>query len=262
MNQFCVSYNGLNLVRTHNLCCLYIQCLSRQFSSVRFCLPLKVVVHLGLILPTFYELLLRVQIPKSQKNTVKLSVFFALSGSACIKAACKMLVKLTLWHRTHRGSRWFRCSPWDNSWGKFHQHSTNRFFVHRLKKDWQFDCKSCSINVEWIVCLLCPFGICASKSCRMLMKLRDQVSISSTYLRAAFTPVAPKVYEFSQVVSIFFTLLGSAQAKAACWMLMKLTDQVSLSWPFTTSSGFSYDIRMLCLTVKAYVKCVSRIWKS
>jgi len=34
--------------------------------------------------------------PKSAKNTIKLSVFFALLGSACIKTAQKMLMKLTL----------------------------------------------------------------------------------------------------------------------------------------------------------------------
>jgi hypothetical protein len=33
--------------------------------------------------------------PKSAKNTYKLSVFFALLGSACVKAALKMLVTLT-----------------------------------------------------------------------------------------------------------------------------------------------------------------------
>ncbi len=34
--------------------------------------------------------------PKNTKNTVKQSVFLALLGSGCIKAAHKMLVKLTL----------------------------------------------------------------------------------------------------------------------------------------------------------------------
>jgi len=34
--------------------------------------------------------------PKSAKKTAKLSVFFVLLGSVCVKAACKMLVKLTL----------------------------------------------------------------------------------------------------------------------------------------------------------------------
>ncbi len=33
--------------------------------------------------------------PKSAKNTVKLSIFFALLGSAGAKAACRMLMKLT-----------------------------------------------------------------------------------------------------------------------------------------------------------------------
>ena len=39
-----------------------------------------------------YEQLLRMQILKGQKA---LTVFFALLGSALVKAACKMLVKLT-----------------------------------------------------------------------------------------------------------------------------------------------------------------------
>jgi len=52
-------------------------------------------VDLGSISPTLYEQLLDAQIPKGQKKTVKLSSFFALLGSAPIKAACRMLVKLT-----------------------------------------------------------------------------------------------------------------------------------------------------------------------
>jgi len=33
--------------------------------------------------------------PKSAKKTVKLAIFFALLGSAFVKAACRMLMKLT-----------------------------------------------------------------------------------------------------------------------------------------------------------------------
>jgi len=43
----------------------------------------------------FYQQLLHAKIPKVQKKRVKLSVFFALSGSECAKAACKTLMKLT-----------------------------------------------------------------------------------------------------------------------------------------------------------------------
>ncbi len=43
-----------------------------------------------------YAQLLHKMTPEKQKNTVKLSVFFALSGSAGEKAALKMLMKLTL----------------------------------------------------------------------------------------------------------------------------------------------------------------------
>jgi len=35
------------------------------------------------------------QIPKAQKKTDNLTVFFALSGSVCVKAAHRMLIKLT-----------------------------------------------------------------------------------------------------------------------------------------------------------------------
>jgi len=47
------------------------------------------------ILRTFYKQLLRPQIPKAQKNAVKPSVFFALFGSARLKAERQMLVKST-----------------------------------------------------------------------------------------------------------------------------------------------------------------------
>jgi hypothetical protein len=51
---------------------------------------------LGSILTTFNAKLLQAQIAKAQKNKVKLSIFFALLGSALVKAAHKMLVKSTL----------------------------------------------------------------------------------------------------------------------------------------------------------------------
>ena len=51
--------------------------------------------HHGSISPTFYKQLLLAQIPKAQKKTVKFSSFIALLGSACVKAACRKLVKLT-----------------------------------------------------------------------------------------------------------------------------------------------------------------------
>jgi hypothetical protein len=44
---------------------------------------------------TFYKQLLSAQIRKMQKNTVKLSVNFALLGSAHAKAASRLLLKLT-----------------------------------------------------------------------------------------------------------------------------------------------------------------------
>ncbi len=41
---------------------------------------------LGSISPMFYDQLLRPKIPKAQKDTDDLTVFFALLGSACVKA--------------------------------------------------------------------------------------------------------------------------------------------------------------------------------
>ncbi len=51
----------------------------------------------------------------------------------------------------------------------------------------------------------------------------DMCSISPTYLRTAFTPVAPKSVRIQSSCQYFFTLLGSTDAKAARRMLMKLT---------------------------------------
>ena len=52
--------------------------------------------HLGSISPTFYEQLLRSQIPKAQKSCLFWLSFFALFGSTSAKAARRTLVKLTL----------------------------------------------------------------------------------------------------------------------------------------------------------------------
>jgi len=51
--------------------------------------------NLGSISPMFHKQLLHAQILKAKKKTVRLSVFLALSGSACAKADCRTLVKLT-----------------------------------------------------------------------------------------------------------------------------------------------------------------------
>jgi hypothetical protein len=52
---------------------------------------------------------------------------------------------------------------------------------------------------------------------------RNQGSISPTYLRTALTPVAPKSVIIQSSCQYLFVLLGSTGAKAACIMLMKLT---------------------------------------
>jgi len=52
-------------------------------------------VNQGSISSTFYEQLLLAQIPKAQKKTYNLTVFFVLLGSALKKAAYRMLIKLT-----------------------------------------------------------------------------------------------------------------------------------------------------------------------
>jgi len=52
--------------------------------------------YLGSISSTFYVQLLRLQIPKAQKDTDDLTVFFTLSGSTSVKAECKTLMKSTV----------------------------------------------------------------------------------------------------------------------------------------------------------------------
>jgi len=44
------------------------------------------------ISPTFYAQILHAQIPKEQKKTDGLTVFFELLGSTCVKGDCKMLI--------------------------------------------------------------------------------------------------------------------------------------------------------------------------
>jgi len=49
----------------------------------------------GSISPTFYEKLLRAQIPKVQKESEVISIFLRFWDLYRVKAACKTLVKLT-----------------------------------------------------------------------------------------------------------------------------------------------------------------------
>jgi hypothetical protein len=60
-----------------------------------YCLSLKEERLLESISPTFYTHLLHVQIPKAQKDSLVISVFFVLLGSSRAKAAHKTLAKLT-----------------------------------------------------------------------------------------------------------------------------------------------------------------------
>jgi hypothetical protein len=54
----------------------------------------------------------------------------------------------------------------------------------------------------------------------------DQGSISSTYLRTTFTPLAPESVRIQSSCQYIFTLLGSTGAKAVHRTLMKLTPGV------------------------------------
>jgi len=53
--------------------------------------------------------------------------------------------------------------------------------------------------------------------------VRVQGSISPTYLRTAFTPVAPKSVRIQSSCQYLFMLLGSSGTKAALRALMKLS---------------------------------------
>jgi len=70
----------------------------------------------------------------------------------------------------------------------------------------------------------CVFDVLRKKTNKMNILLRrDLGSISSTYLRTAFTPAAPKSLRIQSICQCLFTLLRSTGAKAARRMLMKLT---------------------------------------
>ena len=60
-------------------------------------------------------------------------------------------------------------------------------------------------------------------------------SISSTYLRTAFTPVAPKSVRIQSNPQYLFTLLGSMCAKAVRRMLVKLTPGFRMRLPHRTA---------------------------
>jgi hypothetical protein len=63
--------------------------------GVSFALTSLPRAHLRSISPTIYCKLLRLHFQKAEKNAVKPSVFFALLESLRLKAAHKMLLKLT-----------------------------------------------------------------------------------------------------------------------------------------------------------------------
>jgi len=78
----------------------------------------------------------------------------------------------------------------------------------------------CSVfNFSLFICL-----ICADREIKKTNLIKLHLgSISPTYLRTAFTPVAPKSVRIQSSCQYLFTLLGSTSAKAARRMLMKLT---------------------------------------
>jgi len=67
------------------------------FVKFTICHPFLIVLSMirASISSTFHEQHLSAQIPKAQKKTVKLSVFFTLLGSAPENAALRTLMKLT-----------------------------------------------------------------------------------------------------------------------------------------------------------------------
>jgi len=73
--------------------------------------------------PLSYEQLFGLQIPKVPKNPNDLTVFFALLGSGCVKAVCKMFINLTpgrrgLWRkgdRRHLLRTWMQARNWNGN---------------------------------------------------------------------------------------------------------------------------------------------------
>ena len=93
----------------------------------------------GSISPTFYEQLLRAQIPKAQKDS-QVKQLFVLSGSSCINAAGKHVDEFDPWPRHlnfpkfqflsksfsdcwYRGERWLWVWQFNNRW--FHSKGKN-----------------------------------------------------------------------------------------------------------------------------------------
>jgi len=68
----------------------------------------------------------------------------------------------------------------------------------------------------------------------MLMKLTPGVNVNNV-LKAAFTRPDPKSAKKTVKLSVFFSLLGSANAKAARRLWMKLTNIVDFTNMFTKS---------------------------
>jgi len=68
-----------------------------------------------------------------------------------------------------------------------------------------------------------------------------QVSISSTYLGKAFTPVAPQSVRTQSTLQNLFTLVGSTSVKAVCRMLMKLSPdgRFAISDPTSVKDKFA-----------------------
>jgi hypothetical protein len=74
-----------------------------------------------------------------------------------------------------------------------------------------------------VVSLFTALGSAGVKAASKHVVEIDLGSISPTYLRTAFTPVAPNSIRINLSCQYLFTLLGSTGAKSASRALMKLT---------------------------------------
>jgi len=102
---------------------------------------------------------LHAQIPKVQKRLIAWLYFFALMGSVCVKADCKMLVKSLQYEMKKMGKSLDREKVVTILWkgkGRFHQHSTYSFYARRSQKRKK-------ILTSWLSSY--AFGIYEPKSC-------------------------------------------------------------------------------------------------
>ncbi len=101
---------------------------------------------------------------QKRKKTFKPISLFALKGSACVKAACKMLVKLTL-GINFANILWSFFVGKSLHWiyeGQFHQQFTSNFYIYKIHLH------NCYVKTVWVCKFLAKVY---QQYCKILVKL-------------------------------------------------------------------------------------------